>query len=200
MPGDSGKIMNNDSLRQSTSGDRHGYARVTAIAMVASTVIVFLLFYIYRVQVKFYAKEAVETFGYPALFLLCLAADAIIQPIPPDVWVFGTAFGGADVFKTALVAGLSSSLGGVAGFYMGKFFGPWRFRRIFGSKLLRGGRNLFRDHGALAIFVAGVTPIPYSATCWVGGIYNMALYKVFLASIISRSLRYLGVAWFANFF
>ncbi len=192
--------MNSFNLIQSPRGNINGYARLTAIAMLAMTVIVFLLFYIYRVQVKFYAKEAVETFGYPALFVLCLAADAIIQPIPPDVWVFGTAFGGADIFKTALVAGVSSSLGGVTGYFMGKFFGPWRFRRVFGSKLLRGGRNLFRDHGALAIFVAGVSPIPYSATCWVGGIYNMSLYKVFIASIISRCLRYLGVAWFANFF
>ncbi len=177
-----------------------GYARLTGILTVLSMVVVFVLFYFYRVQIKIYAKDAVETFGYPALFFICLAADAIIQPVPPDVAVFGTALGGASIYKTAMVAGAASSLGGVTGFLMGKFFGPWRFRRLFGSKLLRGGRNLFRDHGALAIFVAGVTPIPYSATCWVGGIYSMPLYKLFIASLISRTLRYIGVAWFANFF
>jgi membrane protein YqaA with SNARE-associated domain len=86
-------------------------------------------------------------------------------------------------------------MGGMTGYYLGRWYGPWRFRKIFGSKMLRKGRNLFRDHGALAIFVAGVSPIPYSAVCWIGGIYNMSLLKVVLASWVSRTLRYLVVAY-----
>lgn len=176
----------------------HGYARMSAFALLFGVIALFIVFYYYRAPIKLHAKDAVETFGYPALFFLCWAADVIIQPIPADVVVFGTVFGGANVIKTALIAGLSSAFGGATGYFIGKIFGPWRFRKLFGSKLLRKGRDLFRDHGSLAIFIAGVSPIPYSATCWIGGIYNMSLTKVILASWISRTLRYLAVAWFAN--
>jgi len=173
-------------------------SKYSALLLFAAIGGLFMLFLHYKWQIKASAKEAVEAFGYPALFFLCWAADVIIQPIPADVIVFGTAFGGADIWKTAFIAGLSSGMGGMTGYFIGKFFGPWRFRRIFGSKLLRKGRDLFRDHGALAIFVAGVTPVPYSAVCWIGGIYRMSLTKVILASWISRTIRYLVVAWFAN--
>ena len=173
-------------------------AHISALAVVLGLIGLFFVLLHYRAPIKLLAQNAVERFGYPALFLLCWAADVIIQPIPADVVVFGTAFGGANIWKTAFVAGLSSGFGGLTGYYIGKLFGPWRFRRIFGPKLLRHGRDLFRDHGALAIFVAGVTPIPYSAVCWIGGIYRMSLIKVVIASWISRTLRYLVVAWLAN--
>jgi membrane protein YqaA with SNARE-associated domain len=174
------------------SGDS---AKYSVYAFAAGLVAIFFVFLKYREPIKAAAESAVNNFGYPALFFLCWAADVIIQPIPADVLVFGSAFGGAHLIKTALVAGLSSGMGGMTGYYLGRLFGPWRFRRLFGPKLLRRGRNLFRDHGALAIFVAGVSPVPYSAVCWIGGIYNMSLLKVVMASWISRTLRYLLVAY-----
>lgn len=170
-------------------------AKYSAYGLIVGLITLFLLFYKYRDIIKHAAENAVNNFGYPALFLICWAADVIIQPIPADVIVFGTTFGGADIWKTAFIAGLSSGMGGMTGYFLGRWFGPWRFRRIFGPMMLRKGRDLFRDHGALAIFVAGITPIPYSAVCWIGGIYNMSLVKVVLASWISRTLRYIIVAW-----
>jgi len=170
----------------------------SAFAFFLTVILIFFAFYFYRIPIKAFAKNAVENFGYPALFFLCWASDVIIQPIPADVFVFGTAFGGASPYKTALVAGFSSAFGGATGFYVGKFFGPWRFRRIFGSKILRTGSQLYKNHGALAIFVAGVSPIPYSVACWIGGIYGMPIIKVVLASWISRTLRYLVVAWLGH--
>lgn len=173
-------------------------AKYSAYAFFAGIAALFGIFYQYRDAIKLTAENAVNHFGYPALFLICWAADVIIQPIPADVIVFGSAFGGADLWKTSLIAGLSSGMGGMTGYFLGRLYGPWRFRRIFGSKMLRKGRDLFRDHGALAIFVAGVSPIPYSAVCWIGGIYNMSLVKVVAASWISRTLRYVVVAYLGH--
>ncbi len=170
----------------------------STVIFLVGAVVLFLSFYFYRVPIKAFSKKAVESLGYPALFFLCWASDVIIQPIPADVFVFGTTFGGADIYKTALVAGLSSAFGGATGYYVGKIFGPWRFRRLFGSKILKRGSRLFKKHGALTIFISGVTPVPYSATCWIGGIYGMPIIKVVLASWISRTLRYLVIAWLGN--
>lgn len=180
------------SIRPGLSGKSSG------IILVVLLTLLFIFFHHHREEIKVVAQNAVENYGFPALFFLCWFADVMIQPIPADFIVFGMVFGGAGVIQTALVAGLSSGMGGMTGYYLGKMFGPWRFRRIFGSKMLRLGRDLFRDHGALAILVAGISPIPYSAVCWVGGIYNMSLTKVILTSWLSRSLRYFVVAWLAT--
>lgn len=186
------------AARPSAASNNQGSTRLSAVLFTLLIIGVFFIFYFYRAPVKAFAKESVELYGYPALFAFCWFADAVIQPIPPDVVVFGTAFGGASVWKTSVAAGIASAMGGTTGYFIGKYFGPWRFRRFFGSKLLRAGRDLFRDHGSLAIFVAGVSPIPYSAVCWIGGIYNMPLGKVVIASLISRLPRFIAVAWIAD--
>lgn len=186
------------AARPSAASNNQGSTRLSAVLFTLLIIGIFFIFYFYRAPVKAFAKESVELYGYPALFAFCWFADAVIQPIPPDVVVFGTAFGGASVWKTSVAAGIASAMGGTTGYFIGKYFGPWRFRRFFGSKLLRAGRDLFRDHGSLAIFVAGVSPIPYSAVCWIGGIYNMPLGKVVIASLISRLPRFIAVAWIAD--
>lgn len=170
----------------------------TAICAVLIVVLFFLLLY-HKQEIQEWAKLAVENYGYGALFVLTWLSDVLIQPIPADFLVFGSRFGGSSLLLTAVTAGTSSALGGTTGYYVGRLFGPWRFRRIFGSKILRAGRNLFRKHGALAIFVAGVSPIPYSATCWIGGIYKTPLHEVVIASLISRTLRYIVVGWLTGF-
>jgi len=164
--------------------------KATTVAVILGLIALYFFFVEYKEGIKAAAQHAVGTYGLPALFLLTWLSDVIIQPIPADILVFGATFGGAPVFGVALTAGLASALGGLTGFYVGRWFGPWRFRRVFGRKLLRMGRDLFRKHGAMAIFVSGVSPIPYSAVCWVGGIYRMSVLEVAIASIFSRTLRY----------
>jgi membrane protein YqaA with SNARE-associated domain len=174
-------------------------ARISSVLVCVLVAGLFFLLFYYRADVQEWAKTFVNNFGYPALFLLTWASDVIIQPIPADFFVFGSNFGGNSLIVTALVAGSSSAFGGSTGYFLGKWFGPWRFRRIFGSKVLRAGRDLFRKHGFFAIFFAGVSPIPYSAVCWIGGIYNTSLVEVILASVISRTIRYLVVGWITGF-
>ena len=170
-------------------------ARISSVLVCILVAGLFFLLFHYRADVKEWAMTFVNHFGYPALFLLTWASDVIVQPIPADFFVFGSNFGGNSLFVTALVAGSSSAFGGSTGYYLGKWFGPWRFRRIFGSKILRAGRDLFKKHGFFAIFFAGVSPIPYSAVCWIGGIYNTPLWEVIVASVISRTIRYLVVGY-----
>lgn len=187
-------------FRNSVFADKAGSvmkmaAKISSVLVCILVALLFFLLFYYKQMILSWSKEFVNQFGYVALFFLTWASDVIIQPIPADFFVFGSTFGGASMVKTALVAGSSSALGGSTGYFLGKLFGPWRFRRIFGSKVLRAGSNLFKNHGGLAIFVAGITPIPYSAVCWIGGIYNMSLSSVIINSVISRTLRYLVVGW-----
>ncbi|EKD83234.1 MAG: hypothetical protein ACD_39C00800G0001, partial [uncultured bacterium] len=144
------KIRGNRNTRQMTvlfrTSSNRGATQSTSLSVILLLVGMFLLFYFYRSPIKVFAKESVENYGFPALFVVCWLADALIQPVPPDAVVFGTAFGGASIWKTAFVAGAASAFGGTTGYLLGRIFGPWRFRRLFGSKYLRLGRDLFRDH------------------------------------------------------
>jgi membrane protein YqaA with SNARE-associated domain len=155
-------------------------------------------FWFYYSEIREVARHAVENYGYPALFILTWLTDAFIQPLPADVFVFASTFGGAPMLLTAFVAGLASSLGGFTGFYIGRMIGARRFARYFGRDTLRTGRRLFRQYGSLAIFISGVSPIPYSAVCYMGGIFNMSIWRLFLASIASRTARYIFMGWLGN--
>ena len=66
---------------------------------------------------------------------------------------------------------------------------------------LIGGQEAFEDfkvfmqaHGFWAILVAGVTPIPFQIAVLASGITGYALPGFIAAVLISRGLRYLGMA------
>lgn len=149
-------------------------------------------------ELQAWAALGVARFGLPLLFGLVWAADFVVQPIPPDLFVFAAAFGGADIWTTALVGGVASAVGGMTGYGAGRLLGPRRFCRLFGRALLRAGRTIFRTYGGWAIFVASVSPLPYSAACWVAGIYGTSPAVVFITSLLSRTGRYLVMAWLGH--
>jgi membrane protein YqaA with SNARE-associated domain len=169
--------------------------RLRSLLMLAIMIGVFLSLWAYHDQIKGWATLFVETYGMPALFILTWIADTTFQPIPPDVFVFGSTFGGANVLLASVIAGVASSCGGVTGYYIGRCVGPKRFRKLFGDKLMRKGREIFDKYGIYAIGVAALTPLPYSGTCWVAGIYKMSPIVVFLTSVVGRILRYIFVGW-----
>ncbi len=171
------------------------YTRYSAIAIVLSIAAVYIVLSKYKVQLKAYSLDKVESYGFPALFMFTMLMDLLIQPIPPDVLVLAAAAFGMDWHVTAGVAALGSACGGLGGSYIGRAIGPWRFRALFGSKLLKAGRDLYRKRAALAIFISGVSPIPYSAACWVGGMYRMNKVELFASSLVSRFLRYVIIAY-----
>lgn len=149
-------------------------------------------------DLKEFATYLVNTWGDPALFTLTLLADGIIQPIPPDVFVFGSAFGGERPLQAALVAGVASACGGLLGWAIGLRVGPWRFRRWFGNELLRTGCRIFRRYGCMVIVVGAVTPVPFSATCWIAGIHRLSPVIVFVTSLVCRVPRFLLAGWLGS--
>ncbi len=155
----------------------------------------FILYYHYHDETREMAKYLVNQYGFPMLFFLIFLCDGLIQPVPPDLIVFGSGFGGANPLKAGIIAGLASALGGVMGYLIGRMIDPWVFRRFVGGKLMRHGRDLYRSYGTLTIAISAVTPIPYSFACYLGGLYRMSLPALFLISAVSRIARFVVVGW-----
>jgi membrane protein YqaA with SNARE-associated domain len=135
-----------------------------------------------------------------ALFLLSFAESSFF-PIPPDVLLIALCIG--EPHKSlwfALVCTVASVLGGMVGYGIGFKGGRPLLKRFFNSERVAAVQRYYDRYNAWATGIAGLTPLPYKLFTISGGAFAIN-FKIFvLASVISRSLRFFGVATLIYFF
>ncbi len=140
-------------------------------------------------------------YGPLALFLLAMAESSFF-PIPPDALLIALCLGAAKKsFRFALYCAAGSILGGMLGYLIG--FGLWGvvdsffFSYIpgFSEELFQKVTVNFNDYGFWYVFSAGFTPIPYKIFTIASGAFKMNFFLFVIASALSRSLRFFGVAF-----
>ncbi|OWU73142.1 YqaA family protein [Phaeobacter sp. 22II1-1F12B] len=132
-----------------------------------------------------------------------LAAVSFIEssffPIPPDVLMIPMILARPSrAWLIALVALVSSVLGGLLGYAIGAF----AFESIGQPILMSMGKadamaefnTRFNDFGFWAVLVAGVTPFPYKVITIMSGWTSMPLGTFVATSILARALRFFIVA------
>lgn len=136
--------------------------------------------------------------GTQALALLSFAESSFF-PIPPDVLLIPLVFGAPKRWwKIALVCTIASVLGGIFGWYLGKFF--WQstqdffFTYIFSKEAFEAVENMYGEYAFLAILGAAFTPIPYKVFTIAAGVCNISLPVLIAASIVGRGGRFFLVA------
>ena len=131
-----------------------------------------------------------------ALFLLALA-EASFFPIPPDVLLLAICLSRpARSLRYAGICTLGSVLGGMAGYAIG--WGLWELTSGFFFAYVPGFTpevfervaGLYQRWDFWAVFVAGLTPIPYKVFTIAGGVFGINFPVFVLASILSRALRF----------
>ena len=135
-----------------------------------------------------------------ALFVVSFAESSFF-PLPPDLMLGPMA--AADPKKWlryAFVCTVASVLGGLAGYAIGMFLMESLGEPILNFFGYAGERRaeleaLYAEWGALVIFIKGLTPIPYKLVTIVSGALAYPIHWFILASIITRGLRFLLVAW-----
>ena len=140
-------------------------------------------------------------YGGPALFLLALVESSVF-PIPPDVLLIALCISlPSRAWRFALLASAGSVVGGLIGYAIG--WGAWPLVDTFFFSYIPGftpeifGRvqGLFAEYDFWVVFTAGFTPIPYKVITIGSGVFDINLAIFFVASLISRSLRFFLVAW-----
>ena len=126
------------------------------------------------------------------LFLLAFAESSFF-PIPPDVLLVTL---GVATPEHAIWYGFICSLGSVLGGMLGYGIGLWGGRpllyKVFSENKIHAVERLYDRYNAWATGVAGLTPIPYKVFTIAGGAFKIN-FKVFvLASLVSRSLRFMA--------
>lgn len=139
-------------------------------------------------------------YGAPALFLLALAESSFF-PIPPDPLLIALCLGAAGKsLRFAALATAASVLGGLVGYLIGAGFWHvaegWFFAHVPGvtpEAFLRV-QGLYDQYDFWAIFLAGLTPIPYKVFTLSAGVFSVNLGIFVVASVLSRGLRFFVLA------
>jgi len=126
-------------------------------------------------------------------------AESSFFPIPPDVLLIPLIIARPNrAFMIASVCLVSSVLGGLFGYFIGaqlfdtvgtpllEFYGKADAAEQFNAQ--------FRDWGAWAVLIAGVTPFPFKVITIMSGWTGLSLSVFIISSIIARGLRFFIVA------
>jgi membrane protein YqaA with SNARE-associated domain len=139
-------------------------------------------------------------YGSPALFALALAESSFF-PIPPDPLLVALCLGApARSMRFAVTATVASVVGGVLGYAIGAgawtLLQDWFFAYVPGvsPESFASVQALYERYDFWAVFLAGLTPIPYKVFTLSSGVFSINFGVFVLASVLSRGLRFFVVA------
>ena len=139
-------------------------------------------------------------YGPTALFLLAMAESSFF-PIPPDPLLIALCLGAAGrSLRFAAVATFASVVGGVIGYGIGAGFWQlaegWFYSYVPGvtPEAFDRVQALYDEYDFWAVFLAGLTPIPYKVFTLSAGVFSVNFFVFVLASVLSRGLRFYVLA------
>ena len=145
-------------------------------------------------------KWADSKYGGLALGLMALA-EASFFPIPPDPLLIALCLGAASKsLRFALIATSASVLGGIIGYGIGAgawdLLEPWFYQYVPGvsPEAFEQVQAQYDRWDFWAIFLAGLTPIPYKVFTLSAGVFSINFGIFVVASVLSRSIRFFVLA------
>lgn len=122
---------------------------------------------------------------------------------PPDLFLIYTIFTNVKGwFKYTKLMIIGSILGGSLSYLFGYFFfvwfGDWFLSFSYIALEFARASELFNQNVFWAIFLAGLTPIPYTVFTIAAGVFKANFIIFLLASIVGRGLRFLIVGIISN--
>jgi len=139
-----------------------------------------------------------------ALFVVALA-EASFFPIPPDLLLVPLAIGSPRRAPwLATICTLGSVIGAILGYFLGlKFYEIIGFRVVefysAGDQYAQV-KELYDRWDAIAVAVAGFTPIPFKVFTIAAGLFEVSFLPFLLAALVSRGARFFIVGGLIYFF
>jgi membrane protein YqaA with SNARE-associated domain len=127
-------------------------------------------------------------------------AESSFFPLPPDILLVPMILARPDrAYRLAAWCGIASTLGGLLGYAIGALLydtlGLWIINLYGYGEKMDAFRDAYAAYGAWIILLKGLTPIPYKLVTITSGFAGYDFLLFFLLSLVSRSLRFLAVAW-----
>ncbi len=132
-------------------------------------------------------------------------AESSFFPIPPDAMILPMVLARPDhAWRIALVATVTSVLGGIAGYAIGYYLfetiGLWVINLYGYADKFEAFRHAYAEWGLLIILVKGLTPIPYKIVTIASGAAAFDFWIFVAASIATRGVRFVVVAALLKYF
>ena len=125
-------------------------------------------------------------------------------PIPPFVLVVAMLIHEKKPswVKVAIVGVLSSVLGGIFGYFVGKFLYGYIGAPLIAfyglTDQVASLGQVFKDHVFITIFLASLSPLPYKVFTLSAGLFSVNLFSFIIASLVGRSIRFFVVSYIAD--
>jgi membrane protein YqaA with SNARE-associated domain len=139
---------------------------------------------------------------HPGWWLFALAvAESSFFPIPPDVLLVTLGVARPEMaIWYGVITSVGSVLGGGLGYAIGLYGGRPLLYRFFKEDKIHAVERLYDRFNAWATGIAGLTPIPYKVFTIAGGAFKINFKIFMLASLVSRSLRFMAEGVLLYFF
>lgn len=142
-----------------------------------------------------------------ATFWLVLVSfiESIFFPIPQDVMLIPMMLANrSKAYYYATICTIASVLGGIVGYFIGMYL----YNEIAVVILDFYGylgkveyfKQIYQENGWWVVFAGGLTPIPYKVITITTGAMELALISFITASVMSRGLRFFGLAVLVSIF
>jgi len=155
--------------------------------------VIVIAFVLVNHTTDFQSSELLQKLGdRPYLvYFIYIISEMIIGIIPPEmfmVWSLELASNRIYLMDLTLLAMLSYTAG-VITYYFGRYFNQTVIYRYVRKRYLRKFEPRVHEFGGFLLFVAALTPVPYSGVCMLMGSVNYSYRKFFLITLF-RFLRF----------
>jgi undecaprenyl-diphosphatase len=135
-------------------------------------------------------REVFLPYGAIGLFGLAFIESSFFV-VPPDVLLIPLCIMAPELaLFYAAVCTLGSVAGAIFGYYLGYKGGRPILLKYASNENIHKVQDLFKEHGALAVGLAGFTPIPYKIFAISSGVFKFKLHPFIIVSIIGRGARF----------
>lgn len=131
-------------------------------------------------------------YGYPAVFVVSLIANAAFLLPAPGIALVFAAGGALDPVAVGIIAGLGAALGELSGYAVG-LSGQTVFEK---RPLYWRIEGWMRQSGTLAIFLLAAIPNPFfDIGGLIAGVLRMPIWRFILGAWLGKSLRFVILAY-----
>ena len=158
--------------------------------------LIFFLGLSFKPQIESMAEWVSNKFGFIGMGLSVFIADMILSPIPPDLalYIIGRSHMHNQWLLWVPLLGLVSTAAGFCGWLIGRKLLKLKvFRRVI-TNFGRENRKSIKRYGFWMVVIGALTPLPFSLTCWLAGIFKLPL-ETFAVAALFRVPRFVLYYW-----
>lgn len=150
----------------------------------------FLLSFLFFDELKQSSDFFTSNFGGVGIAITFFIQDFTNLPIPSDLTTLAARVGGFSFLECVFWGSLGSISGGFSAYSLARHLHDFPAIHAWLSKpRMQQVYVLVSTHGVKALIVGALTPLPFSAFCWVGGAFGLRMSHFLLVILVLRPLR-----------